>query len=96
MGRALILLEKNNLIKLKQNVGLLATPMDITSNKLNLKFIPLDAAQLQSLSDVTLAVNNTYASQAGLNIKNAIILEDKNSPYVNLIVAKTNNIKTKN
>ncbi|ASK77807.1 methionine ABC transporter substrate-binding protein MetQ [Paraphotobacterium marinum] len=95
MGRALILLEKNNLIKLKPNVGLLATPMDITSNKLNLKFIPLDAAQLpRSLSDVTLAfVNNTYASQAGLNINNAIILEDKNSPYVNLIVTKTNNIK---
>ena len=70
--------------------------MDITSNKLNLKFIPLLQPNYREVYQMLpWLCNNTYASQAGLNIKNAIILEDKNSPYVNLIVAKTKYQKPK-
>lgn len=90
-GRALLLLEKNGLIELKKDAGLEATENDIESNPKNLKFIPLEAAQLpRSINDVDAAVINTnYALEADLNpLKDAIIIEDKNSPYANLIAMR--------
>lgn len=95
-ARALILLSKANLIKLKPGVDVTATPMDVVSNPKNLQFKELDAAQLpRVLPDVTLSVINTnFAIPAGLYpSKDAIYVEDKSSPYVNLIVARADNAK---
>jgi len=90
-GRSLLLLQKAGLIKLKEGTGLTATPFDIVENKLNLKIHEVDAAQTpRSLDDVAAAaVNNTFATAAKLNpLKDAIYLEDIESPYVNIIAAR--------
>ncbi len=90
-GRALLLLQKAGLITIKKSAGLFATPVDIESNPKQLKFKELDAAQLtRSLTDVDLAVINTnYVIPAGLSpTKDAIFLEDKDSPYANIIVIR--------
>ncbi|MDU7310370.1 MAG: methionine ABC transporter substrate-binding lipoprotein MetQ [Aeromonas sp.] len=94
LGRSLILLEKQGLLKLKEGAGLEATVLDIASNPRNFKIVELEAAQLpRSLEDVDLAIiNNTFAGQIGLTpTENGLFVEDKESPYVNLIVARENN-----
>ncbi|MHB1946912.1 MAG: MetQ/NlpA family ABC transporter substrate-binding protein [Gammaproteobacteria bacterium] len=91
-GRALLLLQKAGIIKLKKTAGLYATPTDIESNPKQLNFKELDAAQLaRSLPDVAIAVINTnYAIPAGLSpTKDAIFHEDHDSPYANIIVVRT-------
>lgn len=91
-GRALLLLEANNLIKLKEGVGLKPTVLDIAGNPKNLKFIELDAAQLpRSLEDVAIAtINTNYAVSAGLDPnKDALIRETANSPYTNVLVVQS-------
>ena len=91
-GRALLLLQKAGLIRLKNPINLFATPADIHANAHHLKFKELDAAQLaRSLSDVDAAVINTnYAVPAGLSpTKDAIYLEGPDSPYANIIVIRT-------
>ncbi len=90
-GRALLLLEKAGIIKLKANLGVKATVQDITENKLNLQFKEIEAAQLpRSLDDVSAAVINTnFAMQANLNpTKDAIFAEDKTSPYSNIVAIR--------
>ncbi len=101
LGRSLLLLQKVGLIKLKDGVGLLPTALDITDNPKHLKIVELEAPQLpRSLDDdkITLAViNTTYASQIGLTPeKDGIFVEDKDSPYVNLIVAREDNKDAEN
>lgn len=93
-GRALALLEKNGLIKLKDGVGISGMVHDIVENKKNLKFKELEAAMLpRTLDEVDLALINTnYALQANLvPNKDALFIEDKNSPYVNILVARADN-----
>ena len=93
-GRTLILLDSKGLIKLKDVTNLEATPADIAENPKGLKFIELDAAQLpRSLDDVDLAfINSTYSVPAGLlPSRDAILVEGKDSPYVNLIVSREDN-----
>lgn len=90
-GRALILLQKQGLITLKDGAGLTATDKDITENPKNLKFELLDAAQLpRTLDDVDVSVINTnYALEAGLDpTKDAIAVEDKESPYANIVAVR--------
>ena len=90
-ARALLLLEKANLLKLKPGVGVNATKLDVAENPKHLQIVELDAPQLpRSLADVDLAVINTnFAVGAGLSpIKDAIFHEDANSPYVNIIVVR--------
>ena len=90
-GRALLLLQKAGFIKVDPEAGLTATPHDIIENDLKLRIIEVDAAQTpRSLEDVAAAaINNTYAIPAGLiPAKDAIYLEDADSPYVNVIVAR--------
>jgi D-methionine transport system substrate-binding protein len=90
-GRALLLLQKAGLIKLKETAGIYASPLDILDNPKQLKFKELDAAQLaRSLDDVDLAVINTnYAIPAGLSpTKDAILHEGSDSPYANIIVVR--------
>lgn len=93
-GRALLLLQKNGLIKLKDPSNITATPIDITDNPKGLKFRELEAAMLpRSLDDVDLALINTnYALEAGLvPTKDALFIEGSDSPYANLIVTRTDN-----
>lgn len=91
-SRALDVLATSGLIKLKDTP--FKTPLDITDNPKNLKFTELDAAQLpRTLQDVTISVINTnYALNAGLNpTKDALAIESKESPYVNIVVVKEGN-----
>jgi len=90
-GRALALLAKAGLIKLKDGVGVNATVKDITDNPKNLKISELEAPQLpRSLDDVALAVINTnYALEAKLvPTKDALFIEQNDSPYVNILTVR--------
>lgn len=90
-GRALLLLEANGLIKLKDGVGVEATELDIVENPKNFKFKALEAALLpRTLSDVDAAViNGNYALEAGLNpVKDGLLIEGGDSPYANLIAVR--------
>ena len=94
LGRTLLLLEQKGLIEVDDAVGLEATPLNITANPKELNIIELEAPQLpRSLDDVALAViNTTYASQIDLLPgRDSLFVEDKESPYVNLIVARKDN-----
>ncbi|AIK89491.1 MetQ/NlpA family lipoprotein [Glaesserella parasuis] len=94
LARALILLEKQDLIKLKDNTNLFSTSLDIVENPKNLKIQEVDTSvAAKALDDVDLAVvNNTYAGQVGLNAtEHGVFVENKESPYVNLIVARKDN-----
>jgi D-methionine transport system substrate-binding protein len=93
-SRALLLLAKHGLITLKDPTDQLATLKDITANPRHLKFRELEAAMLpRTLDEVDLALINTnYALAAGLNpTKDALLIEDKNSPYVNYLVGRPDN-----
>lgn len=93
-GRALLLLQAKGLIKLSASAGLEGTPRDITENPRGLRFRELDAAQLpRSLGDVDAAViNGNYAMEAGFNpVRDALILEGAESPYVNIMAVKKGN-----
>ena len=91
-GRALLLLEKINVIKLKPGAGLNAAVTDIIENPKNIIIKELDAAQIpRSLADIDVAaINTNYAVTAGLvPTKDSIAIEDINSPYANIIAVKT-------
>lgn len=91
-SRALILLHNNGVITLRDPRNAMSTLRDITTNPKNLKFRELDAAMLPRVLDqVDLALINTnYALDAGLNpVTDALAIEDKNSPYVNFVVGKS-------
>jgi D-methionine transport system substrate-binding protein len=85
-ARALLLLQDNGLITLKEGVELKATKVDIVDNPKNIEIIEMEAAQLAtSLPDMTAAViNGNYALDAGLSISKAFVSEGKDS-----IAAKT-------
>lgn len=90
-GRALLILQAKGLIKLAEGTGLTPSPLDVAENPKNLKFLELEAAQLpRTLADADIAVINTnYALDAGLNPnKDAIAMEQADSPYANVIVVR--------
>lgn len=90
-GRALLLLEANGLIKLKDGVVVEATENDIVDNPKNLKIKALEAAYLPiTLEDVDGAViNGNYALDAGLNpVRDGLLVEGGESPYANLIAVR--------
>ncbi len=98
-GRALLLLQEKGLITLAKNAGLEATPLDIVKNPKRIKFVEMEAPQLpNALQDVAIAIiNNTFAAQNGLTFeKDGIFVESKESPYVNLIVAREDNADADN
>ncbi len=93
VGRCLTLLEKAGLFKLKPGVGIKATVQDIADNPKKFKVTELEAPQLPRVLDdpkVAAAVINTnFALQANLNpVKDSIFLEDKDSPYVNVLAVR--------
>ncbi|ANO32284.1 DL-methionine transporter substrate-binding subunit [Vibrio breoganii] len=99
LGRSLLLLEQQGIIELREGAGLLATVRDITANPKNITIVELDAAQLpRSLDDVALSIiNTTYASSIDLTPqRDGIFVEDKESPYVNLIVSREENLNAEN
>ena len=91
-ARALKILEKSGVLKLKDNTGITASVNDIVENPKNIKIKEIDAAQIpRSMDDVDIAaINTNYAMVAGLiPNKDAIAIEDANSPYANLLVVRT-------
>ena len=94
-ARALLLLEAQGLIKLKDSTNINATKNDIVENPKNLNIIEIEAAQLpRSLQDVDIAViNGNYAIEAGLSVnKDALAKEDAESvaatTYGNIVAVK--------
>ncbi len=93
-SRALILLDKAGVIKLKDPSNALSTQRDIIDNPKQLRFRELDSAMLPRVLDqVDLALINTnYALDAGLDpTRDALAIESKDSPYVNFLVARPDN-----
>ena len=96
-ARALLLLEAQGLIKLKEGVGLTATVLDIEENPLNLEIKEVEAAQVaRSIDDVDIiAVNGNYALEAGLSADDALAYEAADSlaadTYKNVLVVKEGN-----
>ncbi len=90
-GRALAILEKAGLLKLKEGVGVLATANDIVDNPKNLQITEAEAAMLpRTLDDVDIAViNSNFAMEAKLNpTKDALFIEAKDSPYANIVAVR--------
>ena len=90
-GRALNILAKAGLIKLKDGVGISATVGDIVEKPKNLKITEAEAAMLpRTLDDVDLAViNSNFAMEAKLNpTKDALFIEPKDSPYANIVAVR--------
>ena len=80
-ARALLLLEAQGLITLKEGAGLEATKNDISENPKNLEIMEVEAAQIpRVLPDVDIAViNGNYAIEAGLKVSDALAIEDSQS-----------------
>ena len=93
-ARALLLLQTQGILKLKEGAGLAATQKDIAENPKNLKFKEIEAAQLtRSLQDVDLAViNGNYAISGGLKVADALATESSDSEaaktYANIIAVR--------
>lgn len=96
-ARALLLLQDNGVIKLRDDAGVTATEEDIAENPKNIEIVPLEAAQIPgSLEDLAVGViNANYAIGAGLDIKGALATEASDSlaadTYVNVIVVNEEN-----
>nr|WP_284507605.1 MetQ/NlpA family lipoprotein [Caballeronia sp. AZ7_KS35] len=88
-GRALLLLQANGVIKLREKVGLLPTARDIASNPKHVQIKELDAGIVgRAIGDVDAAVVNTdWAIKAGIQIPQERIAQEKvtNNPYRNFI-----------
>ena len=96
-ARALLLLQANGYIKLKEGAGITATVNDIAENPKNIKFNEVEAAQLPNvLKDVDYAViNSNYAIPANLNpVKDSLLIEDSASSYGNILAVKEGNENT--
>ncbi len=93
-ARALLLLEAQGLIKLKEGAGLAATKNDIEENAKNLDIVEMEAAQIpRSLSSVDVAViNGNYAIDAGLKVADALAVEASDSEaaekYANVVAVQ--------
>lgn len=93
-ARALLLLEAQGIIKLKEGVGITATIADIAENPLGLKFNEVEAAQIPNiLKDVDYAViNSNYAIAAGINpVKDSLAIEGSAAAYANIVAVKAGN-----
>lgn len=90
-ARALSLLQGQGIIQLDDSNNLQATVLNITDNPKSIKFIEVDAAMLpRTLEDVdAAAINTNYALEAKLSpLKDALVLESKDSPYANVIAIR--------
>ena len=93
-ARALLLLQDQGLLKLKDGAGITATQKDIAENPKKLKFTEIEAAQLvRTLPDVDLAViNGNYALEGNLKVSDALAVEADDSlaatTYANIIAVR--------
>lgn len=97
-ARALLLLQDNGIIKLKDGAGLEATVKDIAENPKNIKIQELEAAQVLRVKDEVafVVLNGNYALEAGYSVeKDSIAYEKSDSEaaktYVNVIAVKEGN-----
>lgn len=97
-ARALLLLQQEGLITLKEGAGVTATVNDVVENPKNLELVEVEAAQVpKQLQSVAFGViNGNYALEAGLNVgKDALAVEsadgDAIQQYVNVIAVKEGN-----
>ena len=97
-ARALLLLQDNGIIKLKDGAGLEATVNDIEENPYNVEIVELAAEQLARVAEETsyIVLNGNYALQAGYSVsKDALAYETSDSEaaktYVNVIAVKEGN-----
>lgn len=91
-SRALDIIAKTGVVTFKESA--LKTPLDIVSNPKNIVFKELEAAQMpRALDDTDFAViNSNFAMAAGLKpTEDSLVMEDKESPYVNVLVVKAGN-----
>ena len=91
-ARALLLLQDNGLLKLKDGAGLTATKNDIEDNPYNIEIVELEAAQVARVADETafVVLNGNYALEAGYSVaKDSLAYESSDSEaaktYVNII-----------
>ena len=97
-ARALLLLQDNGIIKLKDGAGLIATVNDIAENPHNIKIVELEAAQVARVTGETafVVLNGNYALQAGYSVKKAALAyeaadSEAAKTYVNIIAVKDGN-----
>ena len=93
-ARALLLLEANGIIKLREGAGITATKKDIIENPYNVEIVETEAAQIPNqLKDVDYAViNSNYAINANLNpVEDSLAIEGAYSAYSNILVVKEGN-----
>ena len=97
-ARALLLLQDNGIITLKDGAGLLATVNDIEENPRNIRIQELEAAQVSRIKDEVafVVLNGNYALEAGLSVAHdAVAYETSDSvaaqTYVNVLVVKEGN-----
>ena len=93
-ARALLLLQDNGIIKLKDGAGITATVGDIKENPKNIEFKEVEASQIpNTLKDVDYAViNSNYAIGAGLDpVKGSLAIEGSSSAYSNILAVKSGN-----
>lgn len=97
-ARALLLLQDNGIIKLKEGAGLNATVLDIEENPYDIKIQELEAAQVSRVKDEVayVVLNGNYALEAGFSVaKDSIAYEKSDSDaaktYVNILVVKEGN-----
>ncbi len=97
-ARALLLLQDNGLITLKEGVGLTATVNDVVENPHNIEFVELEAAQVaRVVKEVEYVIlNGNYALEAGYSVgKDSIAYEASDSEaaktYVNIVTVLEGN-----
>ncbi len=93
-GRALLLLQSQGILTLKEGSGLEATKSDIESSVVDIELVEVEAALVPEIrQDVDYAIiNNNFALQAGLNpVEDSLLIESADSPYVNVVSVKEGN-----
>ncbi len=96
-ARALLLLEANGYLTLKEDAGITATIADIEENPYNIEFQEVEAANIPNvLEDVDYAIiNSNYAIGAGMNpVEDSLLIEDSASQYVNVLAVYEDNADT--
>lgn len=96
-ARALLLLEANGIIKLREGAGIDATKLDIVENPHNVEIVEIEAANIpRQLPDLDYAViNSNYALEANLNPNtDSLLIEGAESAYANIVAVKSGNENT--
>ena len=99
-ARALLLLEANGIIRIKEEAGLTATKKDIVENPHNVDIVELEAAQVARVVAETdfVVLNGNYALEAGFNVNDALAKEEQESEaaqtYANILCVKKGNEET--